>query len=66
MLYFGVILGVSMAIFQVSLITGVTLWFRKHLGVAIGVLQGIQGLGTVLAFVTVLVLFNTVGLKWAF
>ena len=66
LLYFGVILGVSMAIFQVSLITGVTLWFRKHLGVAIGVLQGIQGLGTVLAFVTVLVLFNTVGLKWAF
>ena len=36
LLYFGVILGASMAIFQVSLITGVTLWFRKRLGVAIG------------------------------
>ncbi len=66
LLYFGVILGVSMAIFQVSLITGVTLWFRKHLGVAIGALQGIQGLGTVLAFVMIWVLFNTMGLKWAF
>ena len=66
LLYFGVILGISMAIFQVSLITGVTLWFRKNLGVAIGALQGIQGLGTVLAFVMVLVLFNTLGLKWTF
>ncbi len=65
-LYFGVILGVSMAIFQVCLITGVTLWFRKHLGVAMGALQGIQGLGTVLAFVVILVLFNTMGLKWTF
>ncbi len=66
LLYFGVILGISMAIFQVSLITGVTLWFRKHLGVAIGTLQGIQGLGTVLAFLMVLVLFNTMGLMGTF
>ncbi len=66
LLYFGVILGVSMAIFQVCLITGVTLWFRKQLGVAIGALQGFQGFGTVLAFVVVLVLFNTMGLKWTF
>ena len=66
LLYFGVILGISMAIFQVSLITGVTLWFRKHLGVAIGALQGIQGLGTALAFVMIWVLFNAMGLKWTF
>ena len=66
LLYFGVILGASMAIFQVSLITGVTLWFRKHLGVAIGSLQGFQGFGTVLALVMVLVLFNTMGFKWTF
>lgn len=64
--YFGVILGVSTAIFQVSLITGVTLWFRKHLGVAMGALQGIQGLGTALAFVMTLVLFSTMGLRWTF
>ena len=65
-LYFGVILGVSMAIFQVSLITGVTLWFRKHLGLAVGALQGLQGFGTVLAFLMVLVLFNTMGLQATF
>ena len=66
LVYFGVILGASMAIFQVSLITGVTLWFRKHLGLAIGALQGFQGLGTALAFVIILVLFNTMGIKWTF
>ena len=65
-LYFGVILGASMAIFQVALITGVTLWFRKHLGLAIGMLQGFQGLGTVMSLVMVLVLFSTMGFKWVF
>ncbi len=66
LLYFGVILGASMAIFQVALITGVTLWFRKHLGIAIGMLQGFQGVGTVLSLVMVLVLFSTMGFKWTF
>ena len=66
LLYFGVILGASMAIFQVSLITGVTLWFRKHLGVAVGALQGFQGFGTALTFVIILVLFNTMRIKWTF
>ena len=66
LLYFGVVLGVSMAIFQVALITGVTLWFRKHLGLAIGALQGFQGFGTVLALLMVLVLFSTMGFKWTF
>ena len=53
--YFGVILGASMAIFQVSLITGVTLWFRTHLGIAIGALQGFQGFGTVMALLLSLI-----------
>jgi len=65
-LYFGVILGASMAIFQVALITGVTLWFKKHLGIAMGMLQGFQGLGTVMSLVMVLVLFSTLGFKWTF
>ena len=66
LLYFGGLLGASMAIFQVSLITGVTLWFRKHLGVAIGILQGLQGLGTVLAIGMVFVLFTSMGWTWTF
>ena len=66
LLYFGVILGISMAIFQVALITGVTLWFRKQLGLAIGALQGFQGFGTVLSLLMVLVIFSTMGFKWTF
>ena len=51
---------------KVALITGVTLWFRRHLGVAIGLLQGFQGFGTVLSLVMVLVLFTFMGFKWTF
>lgn len=64
--YFGVILGASMAIFQVSLITGVTLWFRTHLGIAIGALQGFQGFGTVMALLIVLVIYSAMGFTWTF
>ena len=33
-LFFGVMLGIATTIFSILLVTGVTLWFRKHLGVA--------------------------------
>lgn len=66
LLYFGVLLGASMAIFQIALITGVTLWFRTHLGLAIGTLQGLQGLGMVLAIAMVFVLFTSMGWRWTF
>ena len=45
-LYFGVIMAASMAIFQITLVSGVTVWFKTNLGLAMGTLQGIQGLGT--------------------
>jgi len=66
LIYFGVILGAAIAIFQVSVITGVTLWFKKRLGVAMGSLQGFQGFGTVIALLLVMVLFNSFGFKWTF
>ena len=66
LLYFGVLMGAAMAIFQVSLITGVSLWFKKNLGLAMGLLQGFQGLGTVLAIVMVYVLFAWLGWRWTF
>ncbi len=65
-LYFGVILAGTSAIFQVSIISGVPLWFQKRLGVAMGTLQGIQGLGTALAILLIFLIFNTLGLKWTF
>ena len=65
-LYFGVILAASMAIFQILLISGVTVWFRTNLGLAMGTLQGIQGVGTAIMIGIVAVLFSQFGLKWTF
>ncbi|PKB67026.1 MAG: hypothetical protein BZY81_05640 [SAR202 cluster bacterium Io17-Chloro-G4] len=65
-LYFGVILAAAMAIFQITLISGVTVWFRTNLGVAMGTLQGVQGIGTAIMIAIVAVLFSQFGLKWTF
>ncbi len=65
-LYFGVILSAAMAIFQVTLVSGVTLWFRTHLGLAMGTLQGLQGIGTALVILIVFLLVSNFGLKWTF
>ena len=65
-LYFGVLLGVGMAVFQVPLVSGVTLWFRKRLGMAMGSMQALQSLGTALMIPLVALLFAQFGLKWTF
>ena len=65
-LYFGILLGVSTAVFQVPLVSGVTVWFRTHLGVAMGSLQALQSLGTALLIPLVALLFTQFGLKWTF
>ena len=48
-LFFGVILSAAMGIFQVPLTASVTLWFRKHLGTGMGLLQSSQGIGPLVA-----------------
>ena len=65
-LYYGLVLASAMAIFQVPMVAAVTLWFKKHLGVAMGTLQAVQGLGTALGIFMVFVLLNQLGLKWTF
>ena len=54
-LVYGILLSGAMAIFQVPLTAAVTMWFRKHLGLGMGILQSSQGMGP-LVFVP-LVLF---------
>ena len=44
-LVYGIILSLAMAIFQVPLTAAVTMWFRKHLGLGMGILQSSQGMG---------------------
>jgi MFS family permease len=65
-LYFGVLLAVPLTIFQVPLVAGVAIWFRTHMGVAMGILQAVQGPGTVVAIPLVTVLFTHFGLAWTF
>ena len=48
-LTFGVILGVAQAVFLVPLIPSAMTWFRRHLGLGMGVLMAAWGLGPALA-----------------
>jgi len=65
-LYFGVLLGIATTVFQILRISGLTLWFRTHLGVAMGMTWACQGLGTVLLAPLMVVVFNRWGLQWTF
>src|SRR5499426_3052805 len=65
-LYFGIFMSAALAIFQVPLVSAVTLWFSRHLGVAMGLLQSAQGLGNVLFAPLMVVLLAQLGWRWAF
>ncbi len=65
-LYFGVLLGIASTIFTVLLISGVTLWFKRYLGVAMGAVWSFQGMGTVAFIFLIGVAFNQLGMKWIF
>src|SRR4029453_6799678 len=65
-LYFGIILAIPLTVYQVPLVAGVSVWFRTHMGVAMGILQALQGLGTVVATPLVSMLFTHFGLAWTF
>ncbi len=60
-LFFGVILSAAMGIFQVPLTAAVTLWFRKHLGTGMGLLQSSQGIGPLIAVPVMLVIIQMFG-----
>ena len=65
-LYFGLLLAAGMASFQVTLVSGVTLWFRRNLGLAMGILQGLQGLATAFLIGVVYLMFENWGLRATF
>ncbi len=65
-LFFGIILSMSMAIFQVPLTVAVTQWFRRHLGVGMGILQSSQGLGPLVAVPIMFLIASNLGLNAAF
>jgi MFS family permease len=65
-LYFGILMSAALAIFQVPLVSAVTMWFYRHLGVAMGLLQSAQGLANVLFAPLMVVLLTHLGWRWAF
>ena len=60
-LFFGVILSAAMGIFQVPLTAAVRLWFRKHLGTGMGLLQSSQGIGPLVAVPVMLLIIQLFG-----
>ena len=60
-LFFGVILSAAMGIFQVPLTAAVTLWFRKHLGAGMGLLQSSQGIGPLVVVPVMLLIIQLFG-----
>ena len=60
-LFFGVILSAAMGIFQVPLTAAVTLWFRKHLGTGMGLLQSSHGIGPLVAVPVMLLIIQLFG-----
>ena len=65
-LVFGVILAVTEAISFVSLITAANIWFRRRLGMAVGILWAAGGIGSAALAPLVAYLLETVGWERAF
>ena len=65
-LTYGVILGVAQAIFLVPLIPAAMIWFRRHLGLAMGLIMTSWGIGPALATPLVAFMIQTFGWSVAF
>jgi len=63
---YGICLGVAQSCFNVPILTTATYWFRKRLGLGIGLLQASHGLGPAAMAILVSVLIATVDWKAAF
>ncbi len=65
-LYFGVLLGVAQAVFLVPLIPAAMHWFRRHLGMGMGIIMASWGLGPALAAPVISLLIDQLGWQDAF
>ena len=64
--FFGVLLGLASSIFTVLPISGMTLWFRNHLGLAMGAIWSFQGIGVIAFIFFIGAAFDQLGMKWIF
>ena len=65
-LYFGALLGVAQAIFLVPLIPASMRWFRRHLGIGMGIIMASWGLGPAIAAPLISLLIGELGWQNAF
>ena len=65
-IYYSLILGGAQAIFQVNIPTTVAAWFKKRLGVAVGVQQSLGGMGGAITAPALALLLDHVGWQVAF
>ena len=63
---FGILMGASLATFQIVLITSAMGWFRLRLGLAIGILMGLNGVGPAVAAPVLSILLDSVSWQAAF
>ncbi len=63
---YGVILGVAQSIFLVPLIPAAMIWFRRHLGLAMGLIMTSWGVGPAIATPLVAILVDSMGWRNAF
>ena len=65
-LYYSVLLGVAQALFSVNIPTTVAAWFKKRLGVAVGIQQSLGGMGSALTAPALALLISQTGWQVAF
>ena len=65
-LYYSVILGLAQAIFRVNVPTTVAAWFKKRLGLAVGIQQSAGGMGSSVMAPAVAILLSRTDWQTAF
>ena len=65
-LYYSLLLGVAQALFSVNIPTTVAAWFKKRLGVAVGIQQSLGGMGSALTAPALALLIAQTGWQVAF
>ena len=63
---YGVVLGIAQAIFLVPLIPAAMIWFRRHLGLAMGLIMASWGIGPALATPLIALSIDKLGWKISF
>ena len=65
-IYYSLLLGLAQALFSVNIPTTVAAWFKKKLGVAVGIQQSIGGMGSSVTAPALALLISLTGWQYGF